>query len=417
MPEKPLISKIRVHNPNKKGSKNSNRNYLIYIATREGVDLSEYNDLNMTAPDEMSDNPTYLNYINERPKSHGLFGNINVNDIDSLSKDIYTMSKNNKTIFRGITSLSENDAIKLEYDNKYKWVELMNRSMPKVAKQFDIPIDKLSWVAAVHMEKKHPHVHYMFWRNDDKIQNPYIHVSKQNKCREIFSGIVFEEEREKAVIEKTIKRDLLIDLGKDLSNTIIQEIDNNKIVEAKIPDNLTYNEINNYINELILLSKMLPGSGRITYKLVNEEVKNKIDHITEMFLTRKDFKLAYNEYINYSKNIAETYSASKFKIDFSVKKADEDIKKRIGNIILKSAKELAKIEKQLNYKKIAEKNKNAYRVHVTYSLFKNVFFSLFRNKESQKHNYNSLKANRSRSKQALKEAAKKQSLKGAEFDD
>lgn len=37
----PLISKIRCHNPNKQKSRVCNRNYLIYIATREGVDLSD----------------------------------------------------------------------------------------------------------------------------------------------------------------------------------------------------------------------------------------------------------------------------------------------------------------------------------------------------------------------------------------
>lgn len=37
---KPLVSKIRVHNPNKTKSRVCNRNYAIYIGTREGVDLT-----------------------------------------------------------------------------------------------------------------------------------------------------------------------------------------------------------------------------------------------------------------------------------------------------------------------------------------------------------------------------------------
>lgn len=64
-----------------------------YIATREGVDLSQINriedmvnvnaDLNDYGEDligKEADNSTYLKYIANRPRSHGLFGNIDTDN-------------------------------------------------------------------------------------------------------------------------------------------------------------------------------------------------------------------------------------------------------------------------------------------------------------------------------------------------
>ena len=72
-----------------------------YIATREGVDLSQINriedmvnvnaDLNDYGEDligKEADNSTYLKYITNRPRSHGLFGNIDTDNFSEVSKKI-----------------------------------------------------------------------------------------------------------------------------------------------------------------------------------------------------------------------------------------------------------------------------------------------------------------------------------------
>ena len=72
-----VVSKIRSESPNKRNTAVKTYNYLYYIATREGVDLSQ-----------QSENETYLQYIHERPRSHGLFGNIETDDIDSVLSNV-----------------------------------------------------------------------------------------------------------------------------------------------------------------------------------------------------------------------------------------------------------------------------------------------------------------------------------------
>lgn len=78
----PLISKIRCNHPNKKGSRNANRNHLIYIATREGVDLSPLSD--------------------GTPVRSGLFGNSDISDVQSAGNSLYQLSAEGIPIFRGI---------------------------------------------------------------------------------------------------------------------------------------------------------------------------------------------------------------------------------------------------------------------------------------------------------------------------
>lgn len=113
MPFSPLVSKIRVHNPNKKGASSANRNYATYIATREGVSLENVKsiddilqiepmnerNLNEQVIHNEAGNREYVEYMARRPKSHGLFGNINTDDLKSVSSDIASLTKQGKIIY------------------------------------------------------------------------------------------------------------------------------------------------------------------------------------------------------------------------------------------------------------------------------------------------------------------------------
>lgn len=133
MPHSPLMSKIRCPHPNRKSTRVRNRNYLMYIATREGVDLTDTSlDKNLAEQalsienlddENMSTeaaNNIYVKYIAERPRSHGLFGssNVDVTDVKKLSNEMAELSKKGVNIYRGIVSLSGQDAIELGYDKK-----------------------------------------------------------------------------------------------------------------------------------------------------------------------------------------------------------------------------------------------------------------------------------------------------------
>ncbi len=343
MPQAPLISKIRCYNPNKTKSRVCNRNHLIYIGTREGVDLSATESHIENMDDgkitEQSANDLYARYIAERPLSHGLFGNFDVSDINHVANQLADLTAQGKVIYRGIVSLSEADAMQLGYTQKENWVNFMRATIPDVARVFNIPIDQLRWTAAVHMEQSHPHCHYMFWSEGACVTDPYIHTSKQNQCRELLSKEMFKAEREQELLNKTMQRDLILDLGKDILNDNMDKITiakNASQIMGRI-DNAT---LGKYGQALIRLSAKLPEHGRLSYQYLPPETKQAVDCFISDILKQHELSTQYNAFLKTIDNISATYSASPKHAETNRQIADEDLRKRLANATLKCCSKL-----------------------------------------------------------------------------
>lgn len=345
MPEAPLISIIECDTPNKAGSSKHNKNYLIYIATRDGVDLTNVElerelqqlEYDSTAASKHADNEHYLKYINERPGSQGLFGNIDVSNPDKLGNHIADLANEGHLIYRGIISLREDDAVNLGFDKKSAWVDYMHMMLPDIAREFNIPVDKLQWTAAYHIKNGHPHCHYMFWNKDIQVASPYIHVSKQARIREMLSKEMFHLEREQAVLTKTLARDLTIEATKDF----VQDELNILFSE---PDKLTgffkIEDVKALAKDLLNFSATLPRSGRLAYKLLPPENKAALDTLIEKLLQTQPLSVDYYRYLHAVNDISESYSASERHAEVTLERADEDLKRRMGNVILKACKSL-----------------------------------------------------------------------------
>lgn len=334
-----VVSKIRVFEPNRKSSSAANREFCKYIATRPGVDITNINEDRLSSG---LDNENYIKYISERPHSHGLFGNIDVSNLNSVSGNIENLTKQGKNIFRGIISLSEDDARDLGYFNKDKWSLLLNSSLPDIANVFDIKVENLQWIAAFHFEQGHPHVHYMMWDTSSKVQSSYIHVSKQHKCREIISKEIFREEYKRNVLEKTTARDSIIEMTKDSLNDALQSL--NRILDEnykeKIPDRIYPEELKTLSNHIIELSNSLPTKGRMMYAYMPGDVKEKIDEISSLLLDRADIGREFYVYKQKVDAISQNYSNTAEEKRIAQENAQNDIMKRIGNIVLRSASNL-----------------------------------------------------------------------------
>lgn len=342
MPKSPVISKIRVNNPNKKSSRVQNRNHLVYIGTRDGVDLTE----TLWEPDEEASNELYLKYIHERPRSNGLFGNVDVSDIIKLSNHVADETAKGKCIYRGIISLVEEDAVRLGYNEKSNWENLVNRVMPDIAKEFGIPITRLNYCAAVHMEQSHPHCHYMFWDEKDKVTTPFIHTAKQNKIREMISGVINEEEIQQQILNKTLQRDLILDLNKDLLNEELDTIINS---QDKIAGRIKSDDIDNIATKILLLSNNLPEKGRILYKFLPPDTKNQVDELVEDILKIPTMKKEYEQYVSTINDISKAYSTSNSHKSYTEDKNIKDIKKRLANQILKTCTNVRSIPYSIEF--------------------------------------------------------------------
>lgn len=349
MPEAPLISIIRCDSPNERGSSVHNRNYLIYIATRDGVDLTdvelerELKNMERENQSDHADNEQYLKYIHHRPGSQGLFGNVDVSDPVKLGNEIADLTAEGRLIYRGIISLREDDAVNLGFDKKEAWVDYMNQVMPDVAQEFNIPVDKLQWTAAFHIKNGHPHCHYMFWNKEPQVGSPYIHPSKNVRCRELLSKEMFHLEREQYVIDKTLARDFLIDATKDFVQDEISLL-------LKKPEKLTgffqTKDVRELSKELLTLTAVLPKTGRLKYGFLPPECKKELDAVVDRMLQKQPLSTEYYRYMMSMDAISVSYSASEEHMKVTSDKADQDIRKRMANKILDTCKCLLK-EKEL----------------------------------------------------------------------
>lgn len=349
MPYRPLISKIRCNNPNLKKSQIRNRNHLIYIGTREGVDLSAPDlekcyseDTENLMFNQASSDELYIKYIAERPGSNGLWGNADTSDIKKLGNELSMLTSQGKNIYRGIISLSEPDAIQLGFTEKNAWENYINSVMPDIAKELGIPFSSMKYAAAFHKEKGHPHCHYMLWDTSSKITSAYIHPSVQNRIREFLSGEMFQAERSQEIINKTLKRDLILDLGKEaITPNLSRQLDETK---ENLSGNFSTEELKKISQKIVALSHSLPDHGRLNYQFLSPDTKNLVDETVDYVLNTYIMKKEYLEYLHTADLISKTYSPSSNHHSRNILTADQDIKKRIANQILKSCKKIISIE-------------------------------------------------------------------------
>ena len=355
---RPLISKIRCMNPYRKGTKKSNYNLLHYIATREGVDLTNVNTLQDIVNDNLdisdkgedilysdAENDVYLKYIANRPRSHGLFGNINTEQFSDVAKKINDASQSQKNIYRGIISLSSLDAKALGYTTAAKWKTYLESIMPDVANALNLSPNNITWVAAFHAEDSHPHVHYMLWENSEKIHSSFIHVSQQNACREICQNAMFTEENEAIIKEITeAERKELYTIQNQMRNKITEYVSlhfKEEIVPGAEIENLPERMSKEEHEQLMGLYKhvidTLPGKGRIAYQFMPEDNKAYIDRITDMYLNRPDIKKEYKGYLDAVGKIHELLGKTKGEVNAQKNISIKELYNRVGNIVLKGA--------------------------------------------------------------------------------
>ena len=103
--------------------------------------------------------------MSERPRSHGLFGDEDNVDMDTVMQELNKYPSN---IWTHIVSLKREDAERLGYDHAVQWRNLLRSHRNEIAEAMHIPPSDFRWYAAFHDEGNHPHVHMMAWSSQPK---------------------------------------------------------------------------------------------------------------------------------------------------------------------------------------------------------------------------------------------------------
>lgn len=343
-----VIFKLSFKHPNLKDTVSKNISHVQYIGTRSGVDKSiTESDLQKELEKGISEDEIYANYINERPRSHGLFGKDGIEDIEKVKKEL---SSNTGFVWRAIVSLKEEDAIENGFDNKEKWQELIRAKMPDIAYEMGIKLENLRWCAAVHMEKGHPHTHVMFWEKEPEKIVGAVKESTLNAIRKSLTDMVFENERQVLLTEKNIMRDLLRDLAIKSVGDVVKDIKEfndidlltGKTEKSEMAPKLFTEDEKKLMEDIKELSKMLPQHGRIALKFMPEDVKTKVKEIAEYILKQPTFAYAVERNLKATEELTKMYTGKSEDVEKAKNKAYADLVNRISQVILRGSLEITK---------------------------------------------------------------------------
>lgn len=299
--------------------------------------------------DDYDDELIYVKYINERPRSQGLFGPDGIEDYKAVQEELSHVTG---FVWRCIVSIKEEDAIKLNYTEKETWQDMLRKKIPDLALLMDINRVNLRWVAAVHMEKGHPHAHIMFWEKEPHRSHGTVSSKTLDKIRKMFTDEIFETERIQLLITKNSMRELIGDFAKEeLSNAskFLKEInasgsdidyffDKNPGLAPRL-----YSVDEKFLlNSIKQIAAILPGKGRVALKLMPEEVKNKVRSVADYLLKQPGFSVSLEKNLRAVEQLTLLYTGQGDAIEEARNNAYNDIRDRICQIILKAAVESQK---------------------------------------------------------------------------
>ena len=222
--------------------------YAKYIATRDGVELLPSG---------------YMEYMAERPRSHGLFGDEDNVDLNTAMKELNEYPGN---IWTHIISLKREDAARLGYDHAAQWKNLLRAHRNEIAEAMHIPPGDFRWYAAFHDESDHPHVHMMAW--SAKLGQAYLSQDGIRQIKSKLTNDIFRQEMLHTYEQKSSSRDNLVRKARAEMKSLVREmqqaIGNHPEVESLM---------------MTLASQLETVKGKKTYGYLPKDVKITVDEI------------------------------------------------------------------------------------------------------------------------------------------
>lgn len=315
--------------PNFKDTKSKNQSHVMYISTRSGVDKSitesdlkkelEKGEEDLYTDDEYSENNIYVKYIDERPKSHGLFDEEGIANPLEIQKEV---GECKGYVWRSIVSLKEEDAKKIGYTNKEEWQNMLRKKVPDMANEMGIRTTNLRWAAAVHMESGHPHAHVIFWEKTPERMLGVVNKKTLDSIRKSYTDEIFEEERVQLLNEKDSMRDLLRDLAKnDIGQAarLIKEVSESGVElsifmkelnqEGLAPRLYTEDE-QKMAEQLLALAVKLPGKGRTAFKFMPDNIKQETMDIADFILKQPTLAASLAKNLNAVEGLTRLYTSN-----------------------------------------------------------------------------------------------------------
>ncbi len=355
-----LMYKQRFRNPNYRKTPKCNYAHIGYIATRPGASKNE-------------------------GMRHGLFGKLSPGSLTEFetwqeaAREVRELSYRRVNMFRGIISFSPETAAELELCDHKAWEEYMERHIMMLAQKNGIRAENLSWVAANHNERGHPHLHVVFWDKNQRVIKNFTPPQIPNSIRIQLIKDTFADKIEEYCRQKDkIKGDLLAVTDELVSEfdeymkklhpkeyrRIKEEfgrIDDDELGVSPLDSVVGSMDLAPYLRCLFELKELMPKKGRLYYKLLPEEVKAKVDaFVTELKDSNEYIRNLVSDYADSKCRLAMLYDSDPENLTAHRQKAIDEADKLIANKILGVIKSMLNKDKELTGFEYTESQKAWY---------------------------------------------------------
>ena len=337
----------------KKGSKKNLKNYVKYIATREG------------AIPMVSERENYVGYLANRPGSvkfntHGLFSQTNESiNLEKVAKEIADHGGN---VWTHVVSLRRDDAQKMGYDNLKAWRELVIRQIPSIAKNQKIDLKNLRWYAAFHDKETNPHIHIIVYSQNDR--EGFLTNHGIEKIRSGFANDIYSDGLHHLYEQQTDLRNLLKKESEQLMKQLAEKVSQNKNFDVELIDLV-----------LKLHNQLVESKGKKVYGYLKSDVKKTVDEIFARLADNESVKKMYDLWCEMEQQKHDVYSSAKVGFPSLV---DNKEFKSVKNMIVQTVLQMDFQQPEINVEipEIADENtdqfKNEMLADTIFSLFANL---------------------------------------------
>ena len=266
-------------------------NYIKYIATREGVEKPVPKQNN----DQELDREIFMNYLDSRPNSHGLFSETDKPLVlDRVAKEV---ANHEGAIWTHIVSLKREDAERMGYTDLEHWRDLVRRHISDIAAAQKIVLENIRWYAAFHNKESNPHVHIVVYSSDGK--QGYLTEKGIEKIRSAFANDIYKDELQNLYQQQTQVRDKLRSKAESVMKNLLSELQSGSFENPQLEQLI-----------LKLQSQLCNSKGKKVYGYLQPNVKKTVDQIVAQLAENPVLKKMYEEWCALEQQKYETYTSA-----------------------------------------------------------------------------------------------------------
>lgn len=266
-------------------------NYIKYIATREGVEKPTQKQESC----QELDREIFMNYLDSRPNSHGLFSE--TDDPIILDRAAKEVANHSGALWTHIVSLRREDAERMGYIDLDHWRDLVRRHISGIAAAQRVAPENICWYAAFHNKESNPHVHIVVYSTNPK--EGYLTKDGIEKIRSAFANDIYKDELQNLYQQQTVVRDKLRSEAENVMNNLLSELQNGSFKNPQLEQLV-----------LKLQTQLKISKGKKVYGYLQPNVKQTVNLIVAELSQNPVLKKMYAEWCKLEQQKYETYTSA-----------------------------------------------------------------------------------------------------------